>query len=447
MIRRVTIVRLVALFALGACLSLSPAVAADSAAKDTSVKDVLKAYADIAAAGYTDALNTARTLQLTVNQLLAQPTDDNLMAARAAWIAARMPYMQTEAFRFGNAIVDDWEGRVNSWPLDEGLIDYVAGSYGTDSPENELYAADVIANVSLTIGGKKLDTSKITKELLAEKLQEAGGVEANVATGYHAVEFLLWGQDLNGTGPGAGNRPASDFDVEKCTGGHCDRRADYLRAATDLLVDDLAWMAAQWGADGDARKTIIDGTDEAGLTAILTGLGSLSYGELAGERIKLGLMIHDPEEEHDCFSDNTFASHYFDALGMRNVYLGRYRRVDGSLVQGPSVSDLVKAKSPEADHEMREKLAATMDAMGTLYSRGIMIESYDQMIGEGNDEGNAVVQHVVDSLLDQTKSIERAVAVLDLKSIEFEGSESLDSPEKIKGDSASAATAAPATAQ
>jgi putative iron-regulated protein len=107
----------------------------------------------------------------------------------------------------------------------------------------------------------------------------------------------------------------------------------------------LAWMAAQWAARRRCTQDHRDGTPEAGLTAILTGLGSLSYGELAGERMKLGLMIHDPEEEHDCFSDNTFASHYFDALGIRNVYVGRYRRVDGSVVQGPSVSDLVKAKS------------------------------------------------------------------------------------------------------
>ncbi|MGB6390230.1 MAG: imelysin family protein, partial [Methyloceanibacter sp.] len=199
MIRMISLARLVALFALGACLGLPPA-----AAEDASVKDVIKNYADIAQAGYADSLATARTLQLTVEQLLAQPTQDNLIAARAAWIAARIPYMQTEAYRFGNAIVDDWEGRVNSWPLDEGLIDYVASAYKADSPENELYAADVIANVSLTIGGKKLDTSKLIKELLADALQEAGGVEANVATGYHAVEFLLWGQDLNGTGPGAG---------------------------------------------------------------------------------------------------------------------------------------------------------------------------------------------------------------------------------------------------
>src|SRR4029077_6310771 len=304
-----------------------------------------------------------------------------------------------------------------------------------------------IANASLTIGGKKINTAKLTKELLSDTLQEAGGVEANVATGYHAVEFLLWGQDLNGTGPGAGNRPATDFDAENCTNKNCDRRAQYLRTVTDLLIDDLNWMAAQWAADGKARKTLTDGSDEAGLTAILTGLGSLSYGELAGERMKLGLMIHDPEEEHDCFSDNTFASDYFDALGIRNVYVGRYRRVDGSGGQGPSVSDLVQSKSPEVDNEVRAKIELTMDAMGELYRRGVMVESYDQMIGEGNEAGNATVQKVVDSLLNQTKEIERAVATLDLSTIKLEGSHSLDEPNKVMEENKSAGVAAPAGAQ
>jgi len=401
----------------------SPALAADG------TKDVLKTYADIARAGYEDSLETAKTMQLAINEFLSEPTEPNLRAARAAWIAARVPYMQTEAYRFGNAIVDDWEGKVNAWPLDEGLIDYVAEVYGAESPENELYVANVIKNVSLTMGGKKIDTSKFTKELLADELQEAGGVEANVATGYHAVEFLLWGQDLNGTDAGAGNRPATDFDTKNCSNGNCARRAEYLSTVTDLLVDDLAWMAEQWAPGGDAREGV--GGGEEGLTTIMTGLGSLSYGELAGERIKLGLMIHDPEEEHDCFSDNTHASHFFDALGIRNVYLGRYRRADGSFVVGASVSDLVKAKDPKVDAELRAKLDATMDAMNALYLRALTTESYDQMIGEGNEEGNKVVQDVVDALLGQTKAIERAVAILDLKSIEFEGSDSLDAPEKV----------------
>jgi putative iron-regulated protein len=416
------------------CVGLTAGLEISHAAAESSAKDVLKVYADIAQAGYTDSLDTARTLKLAVDAFIAKPTENNLRGARAAWIAARIPYMQTEAYRFGNAIVDDWEGKVNAWPLDEGLIDYVAASYGSESPENELYIANVIAHTSLTIGGKKLDASKITKELLAEKLQEAGGVEANVATGYHAVEFLLWGQDVNGTGPGNGTRPATDFDTKKCTNGNCARRAQYLKVVTDLLVDDLAWMAAQWAPGGEARKTIEGGSDEAGLTAIMTGLGSLSYGELAGERMKLGLMIHDPEEEHDCFSDNTHASHFFDALGIRNVYLGTYRRADRSIVTGPSVSDLVKAKAPEVDAELRTKLDATMDAMNAMYLRALTTESYDQMIGEGNADGNAVVQKVVDALLDQTKSIERAVAALELKSIEFEGSDSLDNPSAVQAE-------------
>jgi uncharacterized iron-regulated protein len=105
-----------------------------------------------------------------------------------------MPYQQTEAFRFGNPIVDAWEGRLNSWPLDEGLIDYVDASYGTENDENAFYAVDVIANSKISVGGKTIDVSKITPTLLSEVLHEAGGNKANVATGHHAIEFLLWDQ-------------------------------------------------------------------------------------------------------------------------------------------------------------------------------------------------------------------------------------------------------------
>ena len=416
---------------LGLALSLSAVKDISADADDVSVDKVLTNYADIAQAGYEDSLATAKTLQKAIDTFLDKPTDANLKAARSAWIAARVPYMQTEAYRFGNPIVDDWEGKVNAWPLDEGLIDYVAEAYGSESPENEYYVANVIANTKLTIGGKEVDTSKIRKELLSEDLQEAGGVEANVATGYHAVEFLLWGQDLNGTGPGAGNRPATDYDTKNCSNGHCDRRAEYLRVVTDLLVDDLAWMAKQWAQGGDARKAVMDAGDEGGLTAIMTGLGSLSYGELAGERMKLGLMIHDPEEEHDCFSDTTHASHLGDAVGIRNVYTGTYKRVDGSTVSGASVSDLVKARAPEVDKEVLASLDATVADMEAMAERAKTKEAYDQMIGEGNDEGNAVVQKAIDALLVQTKAIERAVAALELKSIEFEGSDSLDAPDKV----------------
>lgn len=397
-----------------------------------STQAVLSTYADIAAAAYADSATGAQKLASAITELARAPSDATLSAARQAWIDARVPYMQTEAFRFGNKIVDDWEGHVNSWPLDEGLIDYVAEAYGADNPENEAYAANVIANTTLKIAGKTVDASSITPELLKDELQEAGGVEANVAIGYHAVEFLLWGQDLNGTGPGAGSRPATDFDVKACTGGNCDRRLAYLTTVTKLLVEDLQWMAQQWVVDGSARKAVMSTQPGAGLSAVFTGLGSLSYGELAGERMKLGLLVHDPEEEQDCFSDNTHNSHYYDALGIRNVYLGSYTRTDGSVVKGPSVSDLVKDKSADTDTRMREALDVTMLRMNAIVERAKTTEAYDQMIGQGNTEGNATVQAAIDALIAQSKQLERAISAIDLTPIKFEGSESLDAPDKAK---------------
>jgi putative iron-regulated protein len=133
--------------------------------------------------------------------------------------------------------------------------------------------------------------------------------------------------------------------------------------ATDLLIDDLEDMVAMWQDGGKAREAVVSGGSVA---PIVIGMGSLSYGELAGERMKLGLMLHDPEEEHDCFSDNTHNSHYYDAKSIANVYLGEYQRVDGSVVSGPSLSDLVRASDPALDDEMRAKLEATEAAMQAM---------------------------------------------------------------------------------
>ena len=402
-----------------------------SAFAATQERDVLSHYAALAHAVYEDSLIAARDLQGDVTRLIANPSEENLAAARTAWRAARVPYQQSEVYRFGNAVVDDWEGKVNAWPLDEGLIDYVAASYGAESEENPGYRANVIASPSFTFSGETIDASAITKALLADTLHELGGVEANVASGYHAIEFLLWGQDLNGTGPGAGARPASDFDPANCSWGNCDRRAAYLQAAADLLVDDLAWMTEQWAPGGEAREGLVGGDVAQGLSTIITGMGSLSYGELAGERMQLGLLLHDPEEEHDCFSDNTHASHYYDALGIRNIYLGAYERIDGTVVQGPSLSDLAAAASAAADAALRQRLDATMAAMGEIVSAAEGGEAYDQMIGPDNPAGNLRVQAAIDALTAQTSAIEGVVAALDLAALDFEGSDSLDDPEAV----------------
>jgi len=402
-----------------------------SSAGTTDARGVVTTYADIAHAMYADALATAQTLRAAALALVTNPDETSLLAARAAWLAARVPYQQTEGYRFGNPAVDDWEGKVNAWPLDEGLIDYVDASYGTSADANPYYNANVIANPNLAIAGRNIDAKQITPTLLSDTLQELDGVEANVATGYHAIEFLLWGQDLNGTGPGAGKRPASDFDAKSCTNGNCDRRGQYLLAATDLLVADLGDMVAKWAPGGEAR-TRVTGDPQLGLATIIQGLGSLSYGELAGERIKLGLMLHDPEEEHDCFSDNTHNSHYYDQAGMVAIYNGRYVRVDGSVVEGPGIATLIAAKDAGIAAMIEGAMQYTTQKMAVMKATAdSRVMAYDQMLGEGNAEGNAIVKAVVDGLVAQAKAIEKAVPILGVQAVAFEGSDSLDNPNAV----------------
>lgn len=411
-------------------LSLSAVTAVVRAASPTP-ETVMAHYADLGEAMYGDAHAAALDLQKAVDALIAKPSAETLAATRKAWIDARPWYQQTEGFRFGNPVVDEWEGRVNSWPLDEGLIDYVAtDSYGEESDENPFYVANAIANPKLKIGNEEIDLTTITPDSI-KRLQEAGGNESNVAIGYHAIEFLLWGQDLNGTKAGAGNRPYTDYDVANCTNGNCDRRAAYLKASTDLLVADLAEMANDWKAGGAARTGVSSKSPTEGLGVILTGLGSLSYGELAGERMRLGLILHDPEEEQDCFSDNTHNSHYYDQAGMWAIYSGTYARRDGTTLDGPGIQDIATIDAPAEGKALDDLMRDTLAKMQVMKDRADSgKEAYDQMIGSGNAEGNAIVQAAIDGLIAQTRGIEALVTAMKL-SIKVEGSDSLDNPTAV----------------
>lgn len=404
----------------------APAAATESAAPATAAKvdeaaakAVVNHYADLALAVFSDAASTGKALQTAVDALLADPSEATLNAAREAWLAARVPYMQTEVFRFGNPVVDEWEGQLNAWPLDEGLIDYVAEDY-QHALGNPGAQANIIANTEIQVGEDKVDVSEITGELLAS-LNELGGSEANVATGYHAIEFLLWGQDLNGTEPGAGERPYTDYVVgEGATGGHNERRRAFLKAATDLLVSDLNDMVEQWkdGAEGNYRSELVAESADNGLRKMLFGMGSLSLGELAGERMKVALEANSTEDEHDCFSDNTHNSHFYNGKGIRNVYLGEYKKVDGSTLTGPSLSELVAKADAQADATLKADLQETEAKLQALVDSAEKNNvHFDQLIAEGNAEGQQLVRDAIAALVKQTGAIEQAAGKLGISDL------------------------------
>ena len=205
-----------------------------------------------------------------------------------------------------------------------------------------------------------------------------------------------------------------------CTNGNCDRRGQYLKATADLLVQDLEWMEKQWqaGVKGNYREQLLNESADNGLRKMLFGMGSLSLGELAGERMKVALEANSTEDEHDCFSDNTHNSHYYNEQGIYNVYTGSYKRVDGTVVSGASIAQLVAQKDAKAAKEIQQQFDTTRSQVGQLVTSAEKNSQYfDQLIASDNVKGNALVNKTIMSLVDQTASIERAAKIVGISSL------------------------------
>ena len=352
--------------------------AAQQPAQGINANAVAAQYAALVHANYEDTLAAARTLQAAVQAFTAKPSVETLAEARKQWLAAREFYGQTEAFRFYGGPIDNDngpEGRINAWPMDESFVDSVEGKPNAGLVNNRKFA--------------------ITKKSLAAQ-NERGG-EENIATGWHAIEFFLWGQDLSETGPG--NRNFEDFVDGK--GKNADRRRQYLNVVTELLIDDLASLVKAWAPDAknNYRSKFVKGGQES-VRKIFVGLGSLSRGELAGERLEVALNSQDQEDEHSCFSDNTHRDAVTNALGIRNVWLGEYKRADGSVVKGASLRDLVAAKDAQLADKTMQQIAASVAAAEAIQA------PFDREIIGGKDApGRQRIQKTIDSLTQQSKDL------------------------------------------
>lgn len=374
----------------------------------TKMQDVLNTNADIALAAYNDSVDTAQALLDAIVAFRQAPTSDNLNAAKKAWLVAREPYGQTEVYRFRLSPIDSTdysdedgpEGDINAWPLGEALIDYVQtndSDFGTDeigvteqstgvNGGGAITATDA-ANQSLNIIGTTAIT--IDESLLANNA--TADDEHDVISGYHAIEFLLWGQDLKdgedawGAGvvtdgtdrdeavkvhdasnetstTNGGQRSILDFAVYDMDGSTCGtadttcggydgsttgnmasydssnpkhRRLKYLEVAAEKLVDDLTTVRNGWqsGASYRTAFTTVSSVDEAKakMLEIVVGMGTLAAGELAGERMQIALLNNSQEDEHSCFSDNTHRDVWLNAEGVSNAYYGQYAGYDSTL--------------------------------------------------------------------------------------------------------------------
>lgn len=339
--------------------------------------DVVAHYANGVHALYTKSLNSATAMDTAIDIFLADPTPATLEAAKRAWLVARDDYGPTEAFRFYGGPIDNEEdgpeGLINAWPMDEAYIDYVEGDSG----------AGIINNPD--------EFPEITAELI-ESLNEEGA-EENISTGWHAIEFLLWGQDMNEAGPGS--RPVSDY----IRADNADRRATYLATASDLLLVHLRGLVDAWapGVSGNYRAEFTSMDVDVAMNNIITGIGELSRGELAGERMTVAYEARSQEDEHSCFSDNTVADIIGNARGIQMVYTGDY-----GIVTGPGVMDLVAAVNEELAVRLNGEIGRSVALASEIPS------PFDLHLREtipNSDAGRQSVLRTIESLEGQTDSI------------------------------------------
>ncbi len=347
---------------------------------------VLSNYVAIVDATYQDTVAATKELSAAIGNLATAPAESTLTAARNAWLAARVCYSQSEAFRFYDGPIDQLEGQINSWPIDENYIDYVAGDAG----------AGLINSVS--------NYPVLSRDLILALNQKEG--KKNISTGFHAIEFLLWGQPVE---PGAGKRSWRDY-----TDGapHAERRRQYLRLVTDLLVENLEAIAADWagGVASNYRSHFLALEPDAALAHMLKGIGALSGPEMAGERLTSAYETREREEQQDCFSDNSRNDLIDDALGIQNVYFGNYRSPRGRNIQGPGLHDLLLRADPEFAGTMAAQIHAAVAAARALPP------IFDQaLLGPKTAPGRVAIKAAIQAFQAESDLIARAAGKLALK--------------------------------
>ena len=296
----------------------------------------IDAYIDLVASAYKKAADDSKTLVQAVDAFLATPSDDTLKAARQAWVEARPAYLKTETFRFYDGPIEEVEGAINAWPMNEAYIDYVEGK-----PD-----AGLINDASFKVGLEDIEKSNQSKD------------EADVTTGWHAIEFLLWGQDLSADGPG--NRPFTDYVAGT---GNNDRRREYLKLITGELAHELHELEEKWelqNASGYAKKLKAMPEREV-IGRMLNGMAVLAGFEFMSERLAVALDSGDQEDEHSCFSDTTKQDFVYDLVGIEQVWTG-----DNEGGERAGLNDLVRAQDATLADRIDGLLADTETKVAAL---------------------------------------------------------------------------------
>lgn len=353
-----------------------------SQSNDAARAVAVQHYADVVHAAYVDAQGGAQRLQETVEKFCARPDETGLQACRGAWVRARQPYGITEAFRFYGGPVDDAngpEGLMNAWPVDEAWLE---SGDGRGLIEDETTWPEITA-----------------EELRAANQKEG---EKNIASGWHALEFLLWGKDESLDVPG--QRPLSDFTEAP----YAQRRIAALRVLAVALSRDLEGLVQAWSPSvaGNYRSRFLKMETAEAARCIITGLIFLSGQEMAGERLNVALETRDQEDEQSCFSDTTTQDLRQNLLGLQVVWDGTYESsfIAENDVSGPGLRSACQALDPA----MADAASAALIRCSSLAAS--LPVPFDRSIQQADGSHERRMYQEMRAALEQLSSLFQAVA-------------------------------------
>ncbi len=270
---------------------------------------------------YQQLVAKAAKLSQTTDAFTTNPGAETLKAARNAWIAAREPWEQSEAFAFGPADSLGYDGDLDDWPVNETDVQAVINS-------NDKLTPEYIANLQTT------------------------------QKGFHTMEILLFGTN--------NNKKADDFSP---------RELAYLKALATAFDGTANSLLESWqkGVQGNPpyREVLVTAGNEnnqayltvtAALEEIVQGvLGCLD--EVANEKIGEPLATKKTDGLESRFSHTSLQDFKNNLLSVQNAYLGT---VPAAGTSGKSLRDLVAGADPELDKQIKMEMEGAIAAVDAI---------------------------------------------------------------------------------
>jgi len=249
-------------------------------------------------------------------------TPANLEALRLAWVGARSPWEQSEAFLFGPVEAYSFDAAVDSWPL------------------NHTDLASVLSS-----------SAEFTADLVDSRL-------APTEKGFHAIEYMIYGENSQ--------KKATAF---------TDRELSYTKAAADNLAKVAHQLVVSWrdGIDGHPPFAAVfagagaeDNTSYASITAareqIIAGMEAICT-EVADTKIGAPFVEQNPNKVESQFSYNSLADFADNLRSVQNAYTGT---VPASATAGTPLAGIIQASDVNLDAQVRQEIQMAIDAINQI---------------------------------------------------------------------------------